>query len=341
MIIPQDRTRPFYLPNTIWTVAITRGSATKGAPKLIRYREREFPFHSILSGNYHTTQVDSPYGVGPCVMGAPVHKAGTRALNSTMIASMLSALPPISYNPDDPYMEMTGGPVLEPQAKFQSQSGVEVLKITDPRSLLEVMVTLMRLYENVTGVNQPRLGTQTKSHTTAFAKDAELSRSEMRTVSFAVSLMTGFLPNFLSMEFAMAGAAFDRDTNVYIPKYQDYVTFPRDLGMPELATFEVYGAAGPLEKREREAQKNQSLTLALQIETVKAQMQRGTPLDLDEMQKVILEHGGFIDIERFFAERSEAGLAGAAADARARAGVALVSSKPTRDELIRMAAGQE
>jgi hypothetical protein len=299
IVVQQDQGPPIYLPNTLWTVVVQ-----SGGPKVVRYREREFPWNSYLTGGYHFTGANKLYAQSPLIMASPLQIAVTEALNRLMQSSILAAEPPISWNPDDPWLAAQGGPRMAPGAQFPTQGDVKPINVVSPEKLAAVLGLLLKLYEQIVGVNAPRMGAQTKSHTTAFAKDVEIGRSEIRTVDFARSMMFGFFPNFLQMEYSMMRKALKKPADVFVPKYNQFLHLDADA-LPDECYFEVHGAAGPLEEREREAKKQQALSAALALEEPKSKMQRdGTPLDIAELQRIILEDGGWHEIDSIFREAS-------------------------------------
>lgn len=337
IVIQQDQGRPIFLPNTLWTIIVQ-----SGGPKVIRYREREFAFNSYLSGGYHFTGVMKLYGQGPLVMAAPLQKAVTEGLNRLMQSSILAAEPPVSWNPDDPWLSAQGGPTLAPGAKFPTLGDVKPINVVSPEKLGNVLSLLLRLYEQIVGVNAPRLGAQTKSHTTAFAKDVEIGRSEIRTVDFARSMMFGFLPNFLQMEYAMTRKALKKSADIYLPKFDMFVSLD-DAALPDECVFDVHGAAGPLEEREAEAKKQQALNLALSIEQQKAQVQPDAPpLDLAELQRTVLADGGWQQLDSVFRQASggQIGLAEIADAAGNAGGAGLAEGESPDAQLAALVEGQ-
>ena len=293
LLIPRTSGPPIFLANVMVNVAVG-----KSGPKMYRYREREFPFRSYLIHDYHKPDVDSPYGTGPLMMGSPVHKAATEAFNALMNAGAFNIRPPVKWDPSDQYMQATGGPVLEPGAKWPGQSNVEAIDIGDPTAMSQIFFALVRMYEEVTGVTKPRTGGQTKSHQTAFAVDSEITRGVIRTVDYVRSLMFGPMPTFLSMEYEMAKKALGKNTHVYVPRYQAYVQIgPEHL--PDTVTWEVFGAAGPLEEREKEQKKQQALKGVMELEPLVVQA-GGTPMNYDELRRQMLHDGGFTDADPFF-----------------------------------------
>lgn len=293
LIIPQQMTRALFVQNVIFTVALGQG----GMRAVVRRRKREFPFRSYFHGCYHRDDIDSPYGTSPLMLGYPIQMALTEAVNMMKQAAVLNAQPPISFSPADHYLKAQGGPRIEPQAMWEAMSKVEQYKIGDLGGLQGVVVLLIKLYEEVTGVSHPRLGAQGKSHTTAFSTDSEITRGLIRTVNYISGLMFGSMPTCLSMEYEVVKKTLKNDL-VYVPKYRQFVKLSGS-DLPELATFDVFGAAGPVERREREERIMRAITMALKIEPLVQQL-GGKPLDLDKVRERILEEGGLPNADEFF-----------------------------------------
>ncbi len=304
LLVPRNRGAAIFVPNLMITAAVS-----SGGPKLVRVREREFPFRSYISGTYHRPDVNSPYGDGPLMMGSPVHKAATEALNATMQAGILNVNPPLVWSPEDQYLQAEGGPVVEPGASWQAQSGVTPQQIGEPGALSATLFALVKFYEEVTGVTSPRLGGQTKSHQTAFAVDTETTRGQVRTVDYVRSLMFAALPTWLSMEYEMVKKVLSSDL-VYLDKYHGYAKLS-GADLPETVTFDVHGAAGPLEEREIAQRRQQAIQQVLQIEQARVQL-GGAPMNLEELQRQILLEGGFPDVDPFF-NRDDTGAQGGVA----------------------------
>lgn len=282
-----------FFPNVLVDIVVSRGG-----PVVFRYREREFPFNSHIENHYHREDAESAYSSSPLMKGAPLHAGATEALNRVLQSTALNTEPPMSWDPSDPYLQSTGGPVVEPRAQWETALGVTVHKIGDPAGLLAVYQELVRQYKDVTGTHAPRLGAQTKSHQSAFAVDVEQTRGVTRTVDYIRATMTGAMQTWLSMEYHMLRKKMG-PTRIYVPKYQSYVEITRDM-LPEDVTFDVHGAAGPIEEREKQASKQNALALAMQIEPLKLQT-GGKPIDYAELQKLLLREGGFTNVDTIFA----------------------------------------
>ena len=306
VIIRRSAGPNIFLPNVIITVVIS-----ESGPKVVRYREREFPFRSMIQQAYHDENVDSAYAASPLMKGAPVQNSATSAWNRLVQSVLLNAEPPVQYNPQDAFMQKTSGPVLEPGAKWQALSDIKVHEIGNPAALLQAFVTLLQIYADVVGVTAPRLGAQTKSHQTAFAIDTEQTRGQTRTVDYVRSMMFGGLNDFLSMEYEMLRQTF-RKRSIYIPKDNGWSPVSGDI-LPKLVTFDVHGAAGPTEEREKQAEQLQAINLAMQMDASLIQSGQQPNLDVAGMQLHILESAfkGELDVGKFIAQ-TEIGAGGLA-----------------------------
>lgn len=295
LIVTQALTKSLFIPNIIVTVAYG-----KGTKKIVRWREREFDFRSYCAGAYHRQDVDSPYGTSPLIMGAPIQKGATEVFGRMLQTSALNAEPPTQWSPLDHYLAATGGPNIEPGAKWQAQSKIEVYhQIGNPEALSRIFAALVIMYEEVTGVSLPRLGGQTKSHQTAFAVDSEITRGVIRTVDYVMSTMNGALPTYLNMELEMARKSLKNDL-VYVPQWKQYVRLSAE-DLPERVTYDVYGAAGPVERRERAQRIMQALQMVIALEPV-AEKLGGKPLDINGIREFILHEAQIYDTDKFFAQ---------------------------------------
>ena len=297
LVVPRKTTSAMFFPNVIVSVVVSGGG-----PTVFRYREREFPFRRTIENHYHREHANSPYSTSPLIKGVPLQKAATDAMNRMMQAVALQAGRPMAWDPSDTYLEAQGGPALIPNSVFQALSKIQVIEVGDVGGLLNVYLALVRQYMDVTGVHAPRLGAQTKSHQTRFAVASEQERGAVRTVDYVRSMMTGSMQSWLSMEYYMLRKKMP-PTDIFVPKYQAYVRVTRDM-LPESVTFDVHGSAGPLEEREKFAQKQNALALALQIEPLKLQT-GGKPLNLKKIQETLLREGGFTNVDTIMAEEVE------------------------------------
>lgn len=288
-----------YAPNMVGRVIIN-----KSQPALIRYAKREFPFNSYLTFPYHRIFIGSAYATSPLILGSPLHKSATMALNTLMAVAALSAQPPTSYDPNDQYLLARGGPIIEPGAMWPSQSKIQVHEIGDPQAMGAALAILTKGYEDVTGVNATRLGAQTKSHQTAFAVDSEIGRGLVRTVDVINDWMDNPFVNMLSMEYEMCKTAYTtKPEAVYASRWGMWMNLSRDV-LPDRVIFETNGSSGPEEDRQKQQKKMAAIQFALQLEPMVLQLKQAganvTPLNLDEIRRSVLREGGITDVDPYF-----------------------------------------
>lgn len=299
LVVERKTVDNIYIPGAICTVVVSHGK-----PVVVRMAFREKPFSSYVTQPYHIEHVDSPYGAGPLMKGETLQSAGTEAFCRLLQAAILNTEPPVKYDPDDPEFASSGGPRIEPRALWASTGDVETIKIGDPGQLLQVYAAIVAHYSDVTGMHAPRLGQQTVSHTTAFAKEAELSRGQVRTVDYANSLLDNALTKVLDMQFAYLKDVWTDERDIWIPEYGGFVRVFKDA-IPPGCVFEVFGSAGPAEQRARVQEQMTAIQTVIQIDQLKVQAGLGQPLDYDALQKLILKKADFADVDILFASPSQ------------------------------------
>ena len=300
MVIDTKNEPNMYIPGVIVTLA--KG---EGKPKVIRLSFREKPFTSYVQQAYHLESVTCPYGTGPLMKGAPMQRASTETFCRLLQSAILNTEPPIRYDPEDPGFASTGGPVVKPRALWASSGDVEAVQIGNPTAFLQVYGAMTMHYSDVTGMHAPRIGQQTVSHTTAYAKEAELSRGQVRTVDYANSMLDGAMSKILDMQFSYLKDTWKGERPVWIPEYGGYARVIKDA-IPDACVFEIFGSAGPSEERARIQEQMQAIQQVIQIDML--QQQSGAPgqrIDLDEMKKMILKSAGFADVDVLFTTANE------------------------------------
>jgi hypothetical protein len=294
LVIDRKTTDSMYIPGAIVTVV------GGGDPKVVRMAFREKPFSSYVTQPYHIEQVNSPYGVGPLMKGEPLQAAATEMFCRLLQSAILNTEPPVQYDPDDPGFAATGGPVIEPRALWASSGTVIPHQIGKPGDLLQAYSTIVTHYADVTGMHAPRLGQQTVSHTTAYAKEAELSRGQVRTVDYANSLIDGALGRILDMQFSYLKDIWTTQRDIWIPDYGGFVKIIKDA-IPDGCVFEIFGSAGPAEQRARLQDQMGAVQQVIQIDALQRQFGVGQPMDYDLIKKLILKNAGFADVDVLFA----------------------------------------
>jgi len=294
LVCPRKTTDTLYLPNAIVTVAIGR-NGNNSDKRMVRIRKNPYPFTSYILFPYFQEDIESPYGSSPLIKGRPVQASAVYALNRLLEVGAYNAQPAVVYDPDD--VE----PQLFPGAKLAGND-IKTLEIGDPQALLAVYSSFLNQYADVTAVNAPRLGAQTISHTTAYSKEAELARGQVRTVDFVNDTLDGPLTRWLDIEYELGLRALKGNMTLWLPQYNGYATIRKDL-MPEEVGFEAFGSGGPAEERAKWERRMASLNQAVQLDTLRMQqqMQLGQPpqpkVDLDSAIEQVLLDGGWTDID--------------------------------------------
>lgn len=296
IIAPKNQSGSTVLPNAIITV-LKGKKDSKSFQTVVRYRQREENFSSYIEFPYHSEHIDTPYGSSPLLKGWPIQRAACEALLRVLIAGQLKTLPPMFYDQDDMTLAQQGGPKIYPGAVNGTMGDVTWKYDGDPGALFQIYIGLLQQYSDVTGVNAPRLGAQTVSHTTAFAKDAELNRGVARTVDFVKSSLKGPLSQFLYNSYAIGRKSFEK-TALFIDAYGGFVEIDKSH-LPENVMFEAYGAGGPQEHQIKMQNKIQGIQEAMALEQFKAlQLQGIQPtVNIEEAQKSILRERGWTDVD--------------------------------------------
>ena len=292
MIVPRKTTESFYVPNVIVTVAMGESSRD-----IVRMRFKKEAESSYILHPYHF-EGHSPYPTSPLLKGRPVQKAAVEALNRLIMAAQLNTQPPVSYPQDDTFFQSYGGVPMYPGASWPTKGDVKPPFFGGVQDLFAVYSGFLQQYADVVGVNAPRLGAQTGSHTTAFAKEAELNRGTIRTVDYVKSTLKFGLEKWLQMEYKMVKQHLKK-TSVYIDAYGGYVDISKAV-LPDEVVFEVHGSGGPSEEQAKVQNKQQSMQLAFSVEQLRAQAMQSqipTVVDYDKAIIEILRSGGWTDID--------------------------------------------
>jgi hypothetical protein len=301
MVIPRSSADSIYVPNTIITVA-----AGEGTREIVRVRYNKYPFSSYVLFPYHCEHLDSAYPTSPLMKGRPIQIAAVDSLNQMIMAGQLNVLPPIRWDKDDPELAVSGGPQVYPGALWGAATKIDVNEIGNPTALMGVYMGLLQQYANVTGINAPRLGAQTVSHTTAFAKESEISRGTIRTVDYVKSTLSGPLEKWLHMEYEMGREELGQNS-IYIAPYGGFVEISKNE-LPKRVVFEAHGSGGPAEENAKSQQRLASIQMALQVHSMAAQMGIDTGLDLGRIIEQTLRQGGWTDIDALMAEPAQPGM---------------------------------
>lgn len=295
MVLPRKTTGSVFIPNVIASVAVGDGGNT-----LFRLRYTDTSFSTVIEYPYHVEDPDSAYATSPLMKGMPIQKSAVDALNRLMMSAALNVEPPIGYDGSDMTFAQHGGPRVFPGALWGTISEIIVHKIGSPEEILSVYIGLLQQYADVTGVNAPRLGAQTVSHTTAFAKEAELNRGVIRTVDYVRSMLQGPMAIHLDREYQLGRKSFQK-TAFFIPQYGGYVEVSNRNQLPETVLFELLGSGGPGEEAAKAQQRLQSAQLALQVDSIAVQLGREPSINHADLVVQILKQGGWTDVDAILA----------------------------------------
>lgn len=301
IVIPRKTVRSVVLRGAIITVALggheAGGSSTKA---VIRFRFRKHPFSSYILAPYMHESADDAYPTGPLMKGRTVQMAATDATNRFLDSAMLKNSPPIGYDRNDQVFAQAGGAEIYPGAMWETTDPVMVYNQIggDPSALAQAALQFVNLYAELTGVLPARTGSRTSSHTTAYAKNAELERSAMRTADYVEQTGNGAITAWLHTAYQLGLDAIKgmKRMPLFIPQYGGYVEI--DSGMlPEDVTFEWFGSGGPQDKQQKQQKKLQSFEMALKIDQASIQMGNPPTVDIPAGIREILREGGWYDLE--------------------------------------------
>lgn len=301
IVVPRKTVRSVVIPGAIITVVL--GGTDKGGKATratIRFRFRKTPGSSYLLFPYHYEGADDAYPSGPLMKGRPVQMTASDATNRFLDSAALKNAPPVGYDRTDMVFAQAGGPEIYPYAQWGTTDEVHVYDEVggDPSAMAAASAQFINLYADLTGVLPSRIGAQTKSHTTAYAKESELQRGAVRTVDYVRQVGQGPMTRWLAMAYEMGRSAVKPRESVafFIQAYGGYVEVNRDQ-LPELTTFEWYGSGGPAEEQQKRQQRVQALALGMQID--QAGMAAGLPprINKDGAIDQILREGGWTDLD--------------------------------------------
>lgn len=301
IVVPRKTTRSFVLPGAIVTVAVggTKSDGTVSRA-VVRCRFRKYPFSSYLLFPYHYESANDAYPTSPLMKGRTVQIGAVQALNRALDAAAIKNSPPVGYDKSNMEFAQGGGPLIHPYALWGTIDPVKVYTEIggDPTALAAMMSTFINLYAELTGILPGRLGAQTVSHTTAFAKDAELQRGAVRTVDYVNQTGSAPLTNLLDRGYQMARDALKPGEKIsfFIDAYGGYVELTREQ-LPERANFDWFGAGGPAETQQKRQQKLSSLALAVQMDQVGAAFGKQPTIDIASAQREVLRDGGWTDVD--------------------------------------------
>ena len=275
-------------------VVLTAGKG-EGSFGMIREQKGE-GFSTYVVFDYHMECSTARYGTSPLIKGMPIAKILAQTMNRMIESGQLKNGPPIGYSKDDLAFAGTGGPVIHPYALWPTVDELNVYEKVggDQATLFNVFSGLLSLYADVTGVNPPRLGAQTKSHTTAYAKDAELSQGAIRTVDYVNNILDGPMTRLLDLEYRMGRKNWKKQL-VFIEAWNEFVHLERDH-LPDTVVFKAIGAGAPADDQAETQRKISAIQIASQLDQANVGM-GGTPrIDYGALAEKVLQEAGFQDL---------------------------------------------
>ena len=297
----RKRTDDVFVPDMVVTVAIGQGG-----PKIVRWQDQKNPFGSYIHGTYQQEDIETPYGSSPLMKGQPLQEFLAEMMNQTADAGILRVAPPVIFDAQDSSMIAKSGPLIEPWRQFESKNpdAVRAIELGDPDALANLVILIIKMYEDQTGVNDPKRGAGPKSHTTAFAADVGESRGVLRTSKFVKRTEGGPLRNWLYMLYEMGKDSLGNGQMVFINTrgIQGYIRLTESM-MPKRVSFDVHGSIGALSKREAAAAKTELLKLLATIQPLVIQIAQAGAGDqaagLIDLWVEIAKERGLVDPKRF------------------------------------------
>ena len=286
LVVPRSGSRdPIFLPGVIVSVA----AGGKNPPEVVRYLENDYPFPSHTIGYYMRDSLDSPYGTSPLIKGQPLQEAATAILNDLLAAASLAAGPPCFYDASDPRLTAQGGPNIFPRAfnPVESPEAVKFMERPDIAPLFQAYLGIVKQYEDLTAVNDPRRGGAMRSHTTATAMDIEQSRGLARTDDFVQGQLYGPMTSILYKQYEIIKRVLKTPQPIQADSggIEGWIYVAAE-DLPDNVCFAVHGAAGLLNERQGLENFMAASNFAIQIMTVAAQLSQPVPTDF---QRMILE----------------------------------------------------
>lgn len=276
LIVPRSRDSIF-LPNCWFWIAVGQKEA-----EVVRFETNPMPFRSFVFGTYIRTDIDNPYGTSPLMKGQPVAEATTEIFCDLTASSRLNALPPVSYDRNDPEFAKAGGPDVAPGKTWATDmpEKITVHQIGDPSALVNAFGIAKKMYEELTGVTDPRRSAEVKSHTTATAAAQQADIGMARTEDFVSSTEAGPLTSMLYMEYAIAKKTLGKGQDIYIGAdgIEGWVKVAGD-DLPDEVAFTVSGASGLMDIKQRNESFQTATAAAVQLQ--QAAMATGKPFMID------------------------------------------------------------
>ncbi len=293
IVFSSNENDDIFIPNAVITVL-----CGKESEKVVKIEYSEFPISSYILIPYQKEHIDCVYGTSPLMKGMPIQTVASESLNRFMQSAILSTQPPIKFDRDDAFFRTKGGPQVYPNAQWATNGDVEVIKIGNPEPILAGYQSFLTQYSDVTGVTAARLGAQTVSHTTAYAKDQEIERGTIRTVDFVRSIMKHQMSRWLEMAYHISREEMDDEDviQIYMDEYGAFVNVRKQL-LPAKVSFTATGSIGPQETIARQQQRMSAIMQAIQLNQLAVQAGLAQPLNYEAIQRQLLREGGVTDVD--------------------------------------------
>lgn len=279
LLVPKSQ-GSIFLPNYLITVAV----GAKG-PEVVRMRINPSPRRSLVPFFYMKTDAHSIYGTTPLMAGRPVQEAASFALNDLLAHGRFKVMPPVFYDRNDPNFAAGGGPDWFPGAMngVDAPDRLNIANVGESTALLQSYLTLIKRYEDVVGVNDPRRGAQVRSHTTTGAHQLEAQRGITRTVDFAQDVAAGPMTTVLYMEYDIIRKVLKTPQSIPVDSagMEGWINIAA-ADLPDRVMFRVSGADGVAEEQEKTAAFFAATQQAVQL--AQAAAEAGKPVDIDFLE---------------------------------------------------------
>jgi hypothetical protein len=204
--------------------------------------------------------------------------------------------------------------VIHPYAVWATIEAVKVHAEVggDPSAMMAMMTTFVNLYSELTGILPGRLGAQTVSHTTAYAKTPSCRAAPSAPSTTSIRAGPGPLTNLLDRAYQMGRDALNPSDKISFfigPTAASSRCRSRSCRECQLRMVRRRRPGRGAQKRQ---QKLSSLALAIQMEQVGAAFGMPPDLDLAAAKREVLRDGGWTDVDAITRAAQPAGGAAAA-----------------------------
>ena len=290
----------------IWVVEGNKDG--KKTQEVVRLRFNEGKV-KIFHFPYHKEHIKSAYAASPLEKGRPLQKGANLMWDCTVAASVMNALPPFQFDSDSAEFANTDGPKLTPGKGIPTIDPIKLLQVGNPAALMGNYSSMSAQHADVTGTPASRLGQQTRSHTTAYAKDVEITKAQARTVEFVESVKRLPLREWLSFCYKLSLESLDvlddKIIHVFSKETGNFINITRRV-LPDNAMFAVLGSAGPSDDAARLGAQTNALQMAMNLEVMKLQTgQTDEPMNFTKLQKTFIKKAGIEDVDEYFDARTE------------------------------------